>query len=70
MNCLQKHIIEKKIEGGIEVMGRSGRRRKQVLDDFKEMRGYWELVKEALDCTLWRTHFGRGYEPVGRQTME
>ena len=41
MNCLLKHIIEGKIEGGIEVAGRQGRRRKQVLDDLKETRGYW-----------------------------
>jgi hypothetical protein len=33
-NCLLKHVIEEKI-GGVEVMGRRGRRRKQLLDDFK-----------------------------------
>jgi hypothetical protein len=30
-NCLLKHVIEGKLEGGIEVMGRRGRRRKQLL---------------------------------------
>ena len=39
-NCLLKHAIEGKI-GGIEVSGRQGRRRKQLLDDLKEPRRYW-----------------------------
>jgi hypothetical protein len=28
------------------------------------------LKEEALDRNLWRTHFGRGYGPVVRQTTE
>jgi hypothetical protein len=28
------------------------------------------LKEEALDRTLWRSHFGRGYGPVVRQTAE
>jgi hypothetical protein len=28
------------------------------------------LEEEALDLTLWRTGFGRGYGPVVRQTTE
>jgi hypothetical protein len=48
--------------------GRQGRRRKQLLDDIKETRRYWKLKEEALDRTLWRTRFGRGYGPVLRQT--
>jgi hypothetical protein len=67
-NCLLKHAIEGKVEGRIEMTGRRGRRRKQLLDDLKEKRGYWKLKEEALDRTLWRTRFGRGYEPVVRQT--
>jgi hypothetical protein len=47
--------------------GRRGRRRKQLLDDLKEKRRYWKLKEEALDRTLWRTRFGRGYGPVVRQ---
>jgi hypothetical protein len=39
-NCLLKHVIERKIQGRIEVRGRRGRRRKQLLDDLKEKRGY------------------------------
>ena len=38
-NCLLKHVIEGKIAGRIEVKGRRGRRREQLLDDFKETRG-------------------------------
>jgi len=47
-----------------------GRRLKQLLDDLKEMGVYWRLNEEALDYTLWRTHFGRRYRPVIRQTTE
>jgi hypothetical protein len=69
-NCLLKHVIEGKLEGRIEVMGRRGRRRKQLLDDLKEKRRYWILNEDALDRTVWRTRFGRGYGPVVRQTAE
>jgi hypothetical protein len=34
-NCLLKHVIEVKIERRIEVTGRRGRRRKQLLDNPK-----------------------------------
>jgi hypothetical protein len=36
---LLKHVIEGKIEGRMEVTGRRGRRRKQLVDDLKK-RGY------------------------------
>jgi hypothetical protein len=38
-NCLLQRVIEVKIEGGIEVRGRRGRRRRKLLDDLKEKRG-------------------------------
>jgi hypothetical protein len=63
-------VIEGKLEGRIEMTGRRGRRRKQLLVDLKEKRRYWKLKEEALDRTLWRTHFGRNYGPVVRQTTE
>jgi hypothetical protein len=44
------------------------RRRKLLLGDLKGKRRYWELKEEALDRTLRRTRFGRGYGPVVRQT--
>ena len=46
------------------------RRRKQLLDDLKEKRAHRKLKKEALDRSLWRTRFGRGYGPVVRQTTK
>jgi hypothetical protein len=69
-NCLLKHVIEGKLEGRIEMTRRWGRRRKHLLDDLKEKRRYWKLKEEALDRTLWRTRFGRGYGSVVRQTTE
>ena len=33
---------------------RRGRRRKKLLDDLKERRGYPHLKEEALDRTMWR----------------
>ena len=44
----------------MEVTVRRERRRKQLLDDRKETRGYWKLQKVALYRSVWRTHFGRG----------
>jgi hypothetical protein len=52
------------------VTGRGGRRHKQLPDDLKEKRGYCKLKEEALDRTVWRTRFGRGYGPVVRQNTE
>jgi hypothetical protein len=69
-NCLLKHVVEGKLEGRREMTGRRGRRRKQLLDDLKEKRKSWKLKEEALDRTLWRTRFGRGYGPVVRQNAE
>jgi len=43
------------------VTGRRGKRRKQLLDDLKKPSEYWKLKAEALDRTLWRTGFRRGY---------
>jgi hypothetical protein len=69
-NCLLKQVIEGKLEGRIEMTGRRVRRRKQLLDDLTEKRRCWKLKEEALDRTVWRTGFGRGYGPVVRQTAE
>jgi hypothetical protein len=66
-NCLLKHVIERKIEGRIEVTERRGRRREQLLDDFKKNRGYWELKEEAIARDVWRTGCGRCCAPVVRQ---
>jgi hypothetical protein len=63
-------VIEGKVEGRIEMTGRRGRRRKQLLDELKETTRYWTLKQEELDSTLWRTRFGKVYGPVARQTAE
>jgi hypothetical protein len=39
-NCLLRQVIEGKIKREIEVTGRRGRRRRKLLDDLKERRGY------------------------------
>jgi hypothetical protein len=49
---------------------RQGRRCTKLLDDLKERRGYSHLKEEALDRTMWKTRFGRGFGPVGRQTAK
>ena len=63
-NCLIQQVIEGKIKGKIEVTRRRGRRRKELLDDLKDRRGYCQLKEEALDRSMWRNHFGRGFVPV------
>jgi hypothetical protein len=45
-NCLLQRGIEGKRKGGIEVTGRQGRRRKKLLDDLKERKGYSHLKGE------------------------
>jgi hypothetical protein len=67
-NCLLKHVIDGKIEGRMEVTGRRGRRRKQLLDDHKENRRYCKLKEETRDRTPWSTGFGRGCGTVERRT--
>ena len=69
-NCLLQRVIEGKIKGGILVTGRRGRRRRKLLDDLKERRGYSNLKEEALDRTMWRAGFGRSFGPVVRQTSK
>jgi hypothetical protein len=69
-NCLLQQVIEGKIKGEIEVTGRRRRRRRKLLDDLMERRGYSHLKEEALDRTMWRARFGRGFGPVVRQTTE
>ena len=69
-NCLLQRVTEGKIQGGIEVTGRQGRRPRKLLDDLKERGGYSHLKEEALDRTMWRARFGRGFGPVARQTTK
>jgi hypothetical protein len=67
---LLQRVTEGKIQGGIEVTERQGRRRRKLLDDLKERRGYSHLKEEALDRTKWRARFRRGFGPIVRQTAK
>jgi hypothetical protein len=66
-NCLLQQVIEVKMKGEIEVTRRRGRRRRKLLYDLKEKRGYSHLKEKALDRTMWRARFGRGFGHVVRQ---
>jgi hypothetical protein len=48
------------------VTGRPGRRRRKLLDDLKERRGYSHVKEEALARSMWRARFGRRFGPVVR----
>jgi len=52
------------------VTGRRGRRRRKLLDDLRERRGYCHLKEVALDRTVRRARFGRGFGPVVIQTTK
>jgi hypothetical protein len=53
------------------VIGRRGRRRRKLMDDdLKERKIYSHLKEEALDRTMWRARFGRGFGPVVRLLNE
>jgi hypothetical protein len=69
-NYLLQHVIGGKIKGRIVVTGRRGRRCRKLLCDLKERRGYSHLKEEVLDHTIWRARFGRGFEPLVKQTAK
>jgi hypothetical protein len=73
INCLLWQVVEGTIKGGIELKGgrgRRGRRRRKLLNDIKERKWYSHMKEEAVDHTIWRTRFGRGFGPVVRQTTK
>jgi hypothetical protein len=39
------------------------------MDDLKGKRRYCKLKDDAIDRTVWRTGFGRGYGPVVKKTV-
>jgi uncharacterized protein (UPF0335 family) len=51
-NCLLKHVIDGKIEGRIEVTERRERRRKQLLDDLKEMEDIESTKSQSLENSI------------------
>jgi hypothetical protein len=69
-NCHLQQGTEGKIGGGIEVTGRLGSRRRKLLDNLKERRGYSRQKEEALDRTMLRARFGKCFGPVVRQTTK
>jgi len=69
-NYLLKQVIEGKIKVEIEVARRRGIRRKKLLNDLKDRRGYSHLKEETLDRTMWRNRFGGGFGTVVRQNTE
>ena len=51
-NCLLKYVIQGKVQGRIDVIGRRGRRRQQLLNDLKEIR---EIRDGAALVTTYQT---------------
>jgi hypothetical protein len=52
-NCLLQQVVEGKIKGGIEMTERQGRRRKKLLDDIKETRGYSRSISQGVGELAW-----------------
>jgi len=46
------------------------RRRRKLLDDLKDGRGYPHVKEKAVDRSMWRNRFGGGLGPVVRQIKE
>ena len=69
-NSKERWIFSTSFRRNTQLWWRRGRRRKKLLDDLKDRRGYSHLKEEALDRTMWRNRFGRGFGPVGRQNTE
>jgi hypothetical protein len=61
-NCILKHVIEGNMGDRIEVKGRRGRKRKELVDDCKETAGYWKLKQGALYGRLWGIRFGKSMD--------
>jgi len=70
IDCVRTALYDRLFEGKMEEKKRRGRRHKQIVDDLKKESISWNMEEKALDCTLWRTRCGRGYEPIARQTTE
>jgi len=47
-----------------------GRRRKQLLDYFKEMRVSWNFQEKAVHWTVCKILFWRSYRPVARENRK
>jgi hypothetical protein len=58
MNCTKMSWIN--LQFYADKIGRRRRRRKQLLDDLGEWRGYWKWKEEVIARTVCRTRFGGG----------
>jgi len=58
------------MEGKLEWKRRRRRRSAQLLYDLEEKRRHWNLKEEARVRTVWRTCFGRGYNPFATQASK
>ena len=67
---LRNTLLQERYKKKIRRKGRQGRRRKKLLDDLTESRGYCHLKEEAVDRTMLRARFGGGFGPVVRQTTK
>jgi len=61
-NCLLQRVTEGKIKGEVEVVRRRGRRRKKLLDDLKDKRGYSHFEggssrSHYVEASFWRRHW-------------
>jgi hypothetical protein len=64
---LQRHLNTFQYIPDMKNIKEEQKTREDKEEDFKEMRGYWELKEEALNCTVWRTRFERLYGAVVKQ---
>ena len=67
-NNLEVNYSPIRISGGGSVSRGNIQQQVQLLQ--KERRGYSHFKEEALDRTVWRARFGRGFGPVVRQTAK
>jgi hypothetical protein len=58
-SCGSQYVVGTFWEEEIEVIRRQRRRRKKLLDDLKDIRGYFHLKEEAVDRIMWRDRFGK-----------
>jgi hypothetical protein len=62
--------IDQVKEGFKKMKVRNWREKCKLLADLKDRRGYSHFKEEALDRTMWRNRFVRGFGPVVRQNTE
>jgi hypothetical protein len=68
--CVETAFYSRLLKEGIGVKGRRRRRRRKLQDDLKKRREYSHLKEKALDRTVWRAGFERGFTPVVRQNTK